>query len=224
MRGRSRPSVTDWLIGYRTGSRRHVRFRTLPWTVDLWRGLLIWRFWLRGGGGRGLEQSVPISSSAVRPVDGVTEKVSEWKPVINPVLSYILDSRLMEGTTYLEHPALGVSLDGGLRAGMSSTQPTRQSVLNTLSVIRPDETDRPEHPAMASQMHYEQSCFKSSAWPMPDPDLNYHTDVNEDINTDLPETTAPMMNSQMDHKRSCVNPSARPMLDSDIVIPTDVNV
>ena len=102
--------------------------------------------------------------------------------------------------------------------------PTRQSVLNTLSVIRPDETDRPEHPALASQMHHKQSCIKSSARPMPDPDLNDHTDVNEDINTDLPESTAPMMNSQMDHKRSCFNPSARPMLDSDIVIHTDVNV
>ena len=59
---------------------------------------------------------------------------------------------------------------------------------------------------------------------MPDPDINDHTDVNEDINTDLPESTAPMMNSQMDHERSCFNPSARPMLDLDIVIHTDVNV
>ena len=44
---------------------------------------------------------------------------------------------------------------------------------------------------------------------MPDTDLNDYTDVNEDINTDLPESTAPMMNSQMDHKRSCFNPSAQ---------------
>ena len=58
---------------------------------------------------------------------------------------------------------------------------------------------------------------------MPDTDLNDHTDVNEDINTDLPESTAPMMNSQMDHKWSCFDPSAWPMLDSDIVIPTYVN-
>ena len=43
------------------------------------------------------KQSVPGSSLAVRPVEGVTEKVSEWKPVINPVISYTLDSRLMEG-------------------------------------------------------------------------------------------------------------------------------
>ena len=80
---------------------------------------------------------------------------------------------------------------------MSSIEPTRQSVLNMLSVTRPDETDRPECLALASHMHYKQSCFTSSAQPMPDPDLNDHTDVNEDINTDLPESTAPMMNSQL---------------------------
>ena len=171
-----------------------------------------------------LEQSLLSSTLVVRQVEGVTKIVSDCKPVINPVQDITPDGRPMEGTTYLEHPALGVSLDSGLRAGMSSIEPTWQSVLNTLSVIRPDGTDRPEHPALASQMHYEQACFKSSTRPMPDPDLNDHTDVNEDINTDLPESTAPMMNSQMDHKRSCFNPSARPMMDSDIVIPTDVNV
>ena len=58
-----------------------------------------------------LEQLVPSSSLAVRPVEGVTEKVSEWKPVINPVLSYTLDSRLLEGNTYRERSALGVSMD-----------------------------------------------------------------------------------------------------------------
>ena len=95
--------------------------------------------------------------------------------MINPVQDITTDGRPMEGTTYLEHPILGVSLNSGLKAGMSSIEPMRQSVLNTLSVIRPDESDRPEHPALASQMHYEQSCFKSSAWPMPDPDLNDNT-------------------------------------------------
>ena len=38
-----------------------------PWTVDLWRGRRVW------------EQSVLSSSLAVRPVEGVTEKVSDWK-------------------------------------------------------------------------------------------------------------------------------------------------
>ena len=55
--------------------------------------------------------------------------------MINPVQDITLDGRPMEGTTYPEHLALGVSLDSGLRAGMSSIEPTRQSVLNMLSVI-----------------------------------------------------------------------------------------
>ena len=44
-----------------------------------------------------LEQSVLNSSLAVRPVEGTTEKVWDWKPVINPVISYTLDSQPMEG-------------------------------------------------------------------------------------------------------------------------------
>ena len=70
---------------------------------------------------------VLISSLAVRPVEGITEKVWDWKPVINPVISYTLDSQPMEGTTYLEHPALGVSLDSRLREGMSHTEILEQS-------------------------------------------------------------------------------------------------
>ena len=58
-----------------------------------------------------LEQSVLGLSLAVRPVEGIMKKVSDWKPVINPVISYTLDSQLMEGITYHERSALGVSLD-----------------------------------------------------------------------------------------------------------------
>ena len=54
----------------------------------------------------------------------------------------------MEGTAYPEHSVLGASLDSGLRAGMSSIEPVRQSVLNT--------------------------CFKSSARPMLDTAIVNH--------------------------------------------------
>ena len=104
-----------------------------------------------------MEQSVLSSMLVVRQVEGVTKIVSDCKPVINPVQDITPDGRPMEGTTYPEHPALKVSLDSGLRAGMSSIEPTRQSVLNMLSVTRPDETDRPERLALASHMHYKQS-------------------------------------------------------------------
>ena len=66
----------------------------------------------------------------------------------HPVPDTTLDGRLTEGTTYLDHSALGVSLDSGLMAGMSSLEPLEQSVLNTLLVARPvemiTETDTPE--------------------------------------------------------------------------------
>ena len=77
-----------------------------------------------------LEQSVLSSSLVARPIEGITEKVSDWKPVINQDITP--DGRPMEGTAYPEHSALGVSLDSGLRAGMSSLEPLQQSVLNSL--------------------------------------------------------------------------------------------
>ena len=48
-----------------------------------------------------------------------------------------LDGRLMEGTTYLEYSALGVSLDSGLMEGMLNPEPVEQSVFNTLWVAQP---------------------------------------------------------------------------------------
>ena len=39
--------------------------------------------------------------------------------MINPAISYTLDSRLMEGITYLERSALGVSLDSRPTEGAS---------------------------------------------------------------------------------------------------------
>ena len=72
-------------------------------------------------------------------------------------------------------------------------------------------------------MHHEQSCLQSSARPMMDPNIINHTDVNDDIDTDMPENTAPMMNTQTNHERPCFNSSAWPMLDPEIVNQTDVN-
>ena len=93
--------------------------------MDLWRGVV-----------SGTSQSAPSSSLAVRPVECVTEKISEWKPVINPVLSYTLDSRLMEGNTYRERSALGVSLNSGPTEGASCLELLEQSVLSLTLVVR----------------------------------------------------------------------------------------
>ena len=46
-----------------------------------------------------LEQSVLNTLLVARPSKCVTEERSEWKPVINTVISYTLDGRLREGNT-----------------------------------------------------------------------------------------------------------------------------
>ena len=89
-----------------------------------------------------LEQLVLSSSLAVRPVEGITKKVSDWKPGINPVISYTLDSQLMEGITYLECSALGLSLDSrstGGGGGAPCLEPLEQLVLSSSLAARPVE-------------------------------------------------------------------------------------
>ena len=56
--------------------------------------------------------------------------------MINPVISYTLDSRLMEGNTYMERSALGVSLDSGHTEGASCLKPLEQSVLSSSLAAR----------------------------------------------------------------------------------------
>ena len=56
--------------------------------------------------------------------------------MINPVISYTLDGRPMEGTTYPEHLALGVFLDSGLTEGASCLEPLEQSVLSSSLAAR----------------------------------------------------------------------------------------
>ena len=78
-------------------------------------------------------------------------------------------------------------------------------MFGALSVVRPNETDKSERPALASQMNHKQSRFKSSARPMLDPDKVDNADVNADVNTDLPENSAPMRNLDFGNRmRSCV--------------------
>ena len=57
--------------------------------------------------------------------------------MITPARSYTLDSRSMEGITYLEHSALGVSLDSGPTEGASCLEPLEQSVLGSSLAARP---------------------------------------------------------------------------------------
>ena len=78
-----------------------------------------------------LEQLVHNTLLVERPSEASMERISDWEPVTYPAPDATLDGQLREGNTYLEHPALGVSLDSGLMEGMSSLEPLRQSVFNT---------------------------------------------------------------------------------------------
>ena len=144
------------------------------------------------------EQSVLNTRSVARPGDVIMKEFADWDAVAHPVLDINLDGRPMEGTTYLEHSALGVSLDSGLIKKSLCPKPLKQSILGTLLVAQPiealTETDTPERPALAPQVNYGHSKLKSSERPMLDPDQVDNADVDADVNTDLPENSAPMMN------------------------------
>ena len=86
-----------------------------------------------------LEQSILHSLWITKPKECVIEEGSVWEPVLNPVISYTLDSQLMEGNTYLEHSALGVSLDSGSTEGASYLEPLEQSVPRSSLAVRPVE-------------------------------------------------------------------------------------
>ena len=59
--------------------------------------------------------------------------------MINPVISYTLDSQLIEGITYLECSALGCLWIVDLRRGTPCLEPLKQSVLSSSLVARPIE-------------------------------------------------------------------------------------
>ena len=131
-----------------------------------------------------------------------------------PVPDITLDGQPMEGTTYLEHSALGVSLDSGLMAGMSRLEPFEQSVLSTMLVARPvkvlTETDTPERPALASQVDYGHSNFELSARPM----LDTNQAGNAELYTDPSEHSAPMANDRHVEHLSSSGPLEHSVLEA----------
>ena len=123
-------------------------------------------------------------------MEGVAAKSLKGKPVILPVQDSTPDCQPMEGTTYLERPALGVSLDSGFREGMLCMETLEPPVFDEGSIVRPEAADM-------SERHHKQTCFRLSARPMPDIDIVHNADVNTDINTDRPENSAPRSNSDV---------------------------
>ena len=65
---------------------------------------------------------------------GLAERISDGEPMARQVPDTTLDSQLREGITYLEHPALGVSLDSGpMEGGTSCLEPLEWKPVITLA-------------------------------------------------------------------------------------------
>ena len=150
----------------------------------------------------GMLKVEPLPSLVHKMSCQVEFRTSHWKTVINLVTDINTDDLPMKKFPY---PAA-----------------LEQSALRALPAIRTDETDRLKRPTRTSQLYYEPSCLQSSARTMSDTDIVNHTDVNDDMNTDLPESLAPMLKSPMVLEWLYVNSSAWPTLNPGIN-QTDVN-
>ena len=148
------------------------------------------------------------------------EQKSEWKPVITPAISYTLDSRPMEGMTYLERPAPGVSLDSWPMEGASCLRPLEQSVLNASIAARPVEdvvrkiSDRKPVINPVTDVKSENLCMRAS------PEWCYeqsYTDASDDMNTDRPESLTPMLKPLTAFEWPCVNSPLLPTAKHEVV-------
>ena len=68
-------------------------------------------------------------------------------------------------------------------------------MLVVLPGIRTDETDGLKCPSRTTQLYCKQSGLQSSARTMSETDTVNQADVNDDMNTDLRESSAPMLKS-----------------------------
>ena len=163
--------------------------------------------------------------------------------MINPVQNITRDGRPTEGITYPEHLAPGVSLDSGLRVGMLNLEPLPLSVHKTSLVARPHVEIRTSHwkPVInpVTDITTDGLPMEGNTWSehlalgvsldsrlikkFLCPDIVNHTDVNDDINTDLPESPAPMMKSPTVHEWPYFSLSVWPTLNPEIINQTDVN-
>ena len=180
-----------------------------------------------------MEQSILLSSWTVSPRNCVIEQKSEWKPVITPVISYTLDSRPMEGITYLERPAPGVSLDSWPIEGASCLRPLEQSVLNSSIAARSVEdvvrevSDRKSVINPVTDVNSENLHMRISPDPVPLEQSvprassecyeQSYTDASDDMNTDLPESLTPMLKPLTAFEWPCVNSPLLPTAKPEVV-------
>ena len=162
---------------------------------------------------------------------------SEWEPEIIPAINRNLDSRPMEGTTYVERPAPAVYLDSWHMEGK-----VRNKKLEWKPVITPADSytldSRPmegmtylEHPAPA--VYLDSWLMKGASYPRPrvdwevlssKPSLNnvaivkmVDTDASDDVNTHLPENVTPMSTPMTAPAWPCVDSPRLPTVKHEIV-------
>ena len=126
-------------------------------------------------------------------------KTSHWKPVINPVMDI--------NTEFLHVKKF------------PCPAPVEQSVLGVLPEIRTDEADRLMCPSRTTQLYCEQSGLQSSARSMSETEIVNQAEVNDDMNTDLPESLIPMLKSPTFFEILCVK-----TLNQGIVNQTEVTL
>ena len=206
-------------------SNSEFRFRTLPWTVDLWRGLLTWSVRLWGclwtvdswmGRLEPLEQSVLNTLSAAQPEEGITDELSDREPVVVPVPDITMDGRPMEGTTYLEHSALGClwTVDSWRGCRVWNHSSSRFLVhgwshdLLKYSRRRTLQSVRLWRSALASQVDYGHSKLELSARPI----LDINQDGNTEMKSDPSERSA--LATYVDLELLHVESLSRPMVNA----------
>ena len=136
-----------------------------------------------------VEQSILLSPWTVSPRECVMKQKLEWEPEIIPAINRNLDSRSMEGTTYLERPAPAVYLDSWLMKGASYPQPhvdwevlSSNPSLNNVAIVKMVDTD-----------------------------------ASDDVNTHLPENVTPVSTAMTSLAWPCVDSPRLPTVKHEIV-------
>ena len=180
--------------------------------------------------------SILLALWTVSPRDCVMNTKLEWEPVIIPAYSYNLDSRPIEGTTYLEHPAPAVYLDswpmeGEARIRKVYCEPVIiPAIIHNLDSRPMEGTTYLEHSAPA--VYLDSWLVRGVSYPRPHvncevlnskPSVNnvtivkmVDTDASDDVNTHLPDKVTPMSTPMTAPAWPCVDSPRLPMVKHEI--------
>ena len=142
--------------------------------------------------------------------------------MITPADSYTLDSRPMEGMTYLEHPAPAVYLDSWPMKGASEVLNSKPT-LNHVAIVKIVDTDAsddvntdlPEHvtPMSTPMTALTWPCVNSPRLSTVKPEIVNRMKDSREVNMTLPESAPPTMDPNVSMKNPPENltPMSTPM-------------